>query len=285
MSKASLFHPTRCALGEGPLWAGDRLFFFDVLGHALHALDASGQDLTTWPMGEHASAAARLPGGDLLIASESSLSRFTPQTGARSPVIDLEADSPQTRSNDGRADRQGGFWIGTMGKAAEEGAGALYRFAGGVLHKLLDEITIPNAISFSPDGRTGYFADSAEGIIYRWSLDPRGFPQGTPEPHYRHEGQGAPDGAVVDANGTLWCALWEEAAILAISPDGTPGTRLSLPASRPTCPAFGPDGRLFVTSARQGMSAEELAGEPDAGSVYVLPFGGPPLEEPEAILP
>ncbi len=281
---ATLFYPTRCALGEGPLWVENRLFFFDILAKMLHAVTADGQNLQSWQMGEHASAAGKLKNGDLLIASETSLSRFDPATGQRRPLLPLEADNPATRSNDGRADRQGGFWIGTMGKKTEEGAGALYRFYEGDLHKLLEGITIPNAICFSPDGSIAYFADSAEGIVYQWPLDLEGFPTGTPAALYTHRDAGAPDGAVVDADSTLWCAIWEDHKILAIRPDGTPATEIKIPASRPTCPAFSSDGRIFTTSARQGMTDAELAAEPEAGSLFSAPFPGKILPEPEVDL-
>ncbi|QHQ37136.1 SMP-30/gluconolactonase/LRE family protein [Algicella marina] len=279
-----LFHPSRCELGEGPLWADDRLYFFDILGKTLHALDGTGQDLTSWSMGEHASAAGRCREGGLIIASETSLSHFDPATGGRRPLVELEADNPVTRSNDGRADRQGGFWIGTMGKKAEAGAGTIYRFYEGEMHALISNITIPNALCFSPDGQTAYFADSPLRTIYRWPLDVAGFPVGEPEDFYRHQGTGGPDGAIIDGNGSIWTSLWGGSGILEITPDGKPGTLISAPVSRTTCPALSPDGRIFTTSARQDMTTDELAAEPEAGSVFVAPFAAPVLPEPEVTL-
>ncbi len=283
---AVLFHDTRCLLGEGPLWSGDRLYFFDILASRLHSLTADGRDLTTWDMGAMASAAARLTDGALLVATETGLVRFDPQTGRQEALVALEADRPDTRSNDGRADRHGGFWIGTMGKAAEAGAGTIYRFYEGAVHKLRSAITIPNAICFSPDGRTAYFADSAERIIYRWALDDAGWPIGEPAPFFALTEQmaGAPDGAIVDAEGTLWCAIWGGRKILGLAGDGKVQGEIAVPASRPCCPAFGPDGRIFITTAREGMSEAELLAEPTAGGVFVAETTLQPVPEPEIAL-
>ena len=116
---------TACQLGEGPLWHPTRgeLFWFDILGKRLHRLGQS------WAFPTYVSAAGWVDDDTLLIASAIALSRFTLSTGATETLIALEADTPVTRSNDGRADPQGGFWIGTMALNAEPGAGAILRGA------------------------------------------------------------------------------------------------------------------------------------------------------------
>ena len=113
---------------------------------------------------------------ELLIASESQLLRFHLGDHSQSKICDLEADNPITRSNDGRCDPQGGFWIGTMGKKAEAKAGAIYRYYRGDLVQLFSEITIPNAICFAPDGQTAYFTDTPLRQILAVDLDAEGWP-------------------------------------------------------------------------------------------------------------
>lgn len=282
---APLLLDARAELGEGPLFAHGHLFFFDILANRLHRVKADGTEATAWDLGERASAAAIAPEGRLLIATETALKLFDPQSGASTSLAPLEADAPATRSNDGRADRQGGFWIGTMGKAAEEGAGALYRYAEGKLHKLRDGMTIPNSICFSPDGRTAYFGDSRKKQIWRWPLDAAGMPLGEPVPFYAHSGPGGPDGAIVDAGGHLLAALWGGSGLLRISPEGVAGTHHPLPALQTSCPAAGPDGQVFVTSARQGMSPDAIAASPLSGAVFSIPAPAPLLPEPEIKLP
>ncbi|MEP6333662.1 MAG: SMP-30/gluconolactonase/LRE family protein, partial [Anderseniella sp.] len=122
-----VFDSTPCTLGEGPLWHPERgqLFWFDIIGKTLFCRE--GQTLHQWRFDENVSAAGWVDRDTLLIASETGLFRFDIETGRQCLVQTLEADNAATRSNDGRADPWGGFWIGTMGKNAEPKAGAIYR--------------------------------------------------------------------------------------------------------------------------------------------------------------
>ncbi|NNU79845.1 SMP-30/gluconolactonase/LRE family protein [Halovulum dunhuangense] len=283
--QAGLFREMRCELGEGALWDGTHLWFFDITGCMLYRLDPEGKTLESWEGGQMASAAARTSTGALLIATETGLMLFDPDTHAGDTLCPLEADNPATRSNDGRADRQGGFWIGTMGKQGEHEAGALYRWYRGALRCLRRGLTTPNAICFSPDGRCAYFADTRLATIYRWLLGPEGWPIGAPEVfHVVDDPTARPDGAVTDESGALWVALWGGSRVIRIGTNGLAREQVTLPVSRPTCPALTPDGRLFVTSARQGLDAGTLETEPLAGSIFTarLPIGA--LPEPEVIL-
>lgn len=261
-----------CALGEGALWHPKRnqFFWFDIMGRKLLSQDATGP--LEWQFGEAVSAAGWVSEDELLIAGETSLFRFDMVSGGQSLVVGLEADKPQNRPNDGRADRQGGFWIGTMGKSAEKGSGAIYRFYKGELRKLYDQITIPNATCFSPDGKTAYFADSAERQVMRVGLDAEGWPVGAPELFLSfQDGTPEPDGAVVDAAGQFWIAEWGAGRVSCFGADRSLVRRVALDmAPHSTCPAFGgPEmTTLFVTTATEGMSPESLTANPNAGKTF-----------------
>jgi sugar lactone lactonase YvrE len=261
------------------------LFWFDILGKRLMTQTvAGGQE---WAFDEMVSAAGWLDHDRLLIASETALLRFDLGTGQMEPVAALEAGNPITRSNDGRADRQGGFWIGTMGKAAEVGAGAIYRLYKGELRVLFPHLTIPNGVCFAPDGRTAYFADTAAQIIHRVGLDGQGWPNAAPEVFIdlRPADQN-PDGAVVDAAGNLWVALWGAGQVAVFDRNGQPVRRVALAAPYVTCPAFGGAGfsQLYCTSATQGMGAAARAAHPDAGKVFAIECEAIGLAEPQVIL-
>ena len=196
----TIFDPTPCALGEGPLFAHGRLFWFDILNRRLHARAPGAAEAATWSFDEMFSAAGILPDGELLLASETGLWRFSPETGARERIVAIEADTPVTRSNDGRADRQGGFWIGTMGKGAETGAGSIWRFHKGDLRRLVENVTVSNAICFAPDGTRGYYADTGTQKIMTWPLDADGWPAADATPFFDFAALSAfPDGAVTDS--------------------------------------------------------------------------------------
>ncbi len=280
--QAELVLKCDCQLGEGPLVDGETLWFADIQGKRIHACKPDGSDWRRWDSPNHVSAFARTGTGRLLLASDRALEWFDPETGAREDIVALEADNPVTRSNDGRADRQGGFWIGTMGKKAEAEAGAIYRYYRGELRMLRDKVTIPNAICFAPDGSAAYFADTALDRVFRWQLDDEGWPVGRAEIFHDRTGlPGSPDGAVIDSEGAMWLALWGGSRVIRIGTNGGQLDEIAVPASRVTCPAFTPDlTGLLITSAREGMSDADRAAEPDAGCIFGAGIAVAGLEEP-----
>ena len=279
-----IFDARPCTLGEGPLWHPLRvqLFWFDILNRRLLTRDASGAK--EWQFPEMVSAAAWLDHDRLLIASESRLFRFDLTTGKEETLVALEAENPTTRSNDGRADPMGGFWIGTMGKAAESGAGAIWRFYRGELRKLFPGITISNAISFPPDGRTACFTDTVTGRVMRVALDGEGWPKGQPEVFLDLSAEGLnPDGAVFDATGLLWLAEWGASRVAAYAPDGSRVRSVAFDAPHTSCPAFGGD-TLYCTTALQGMDAAARVAHPLAGQTFMAPGIAQGQDEHQVIL-
>jgi sugar lactone lactonase YvrE len=272
-----------CGLGEGALWrpGAEELVWFDIDRGAMLARGAGGA--WEWRVGGRASAAARVDGDRLLIADETGLHLFDLRDGARRAVCAVEADDPSTRSNDGRADPFGGFWIGTMGKRAEPGRGAIRRRFRGETRRLWAGLTIPNAICFAPDGRRAFFADTPTRRILSVALDAEGWPAAEPETFADLSAEGLnPDGAVTDADGALWVALWGAGAVAAFAPDGSRLRTVAFPAPHVSCPAFGgPDlTTLFCTSATQGMDAAARAAHPAAGMTFAAAGAGRGRAEP-----
>jgi sugar lactone lactonase YvrE len=263
-----IFDARACTLGEGPLWhpVREQLFWFDIIGRRL--LTRKGDDAQEWHFPDMVSAAGWTGPDGLLIASEHELFHFDLSAGTRTPVCPLDAENAATRSNDGRADPNGGFWIGTMGKAAEPGAGAIWRWHAGELRRLYPAISIPNAIAFAPDGRTATFADTVTGRVMRVALDPAGWPEGEPEVFLDLTADEInPDGAVFDAEGRYWLAEWGSARVCAYAPDGTRVATVAFDAPHTSCPAFG-GTTLYCTTALQGMTPAARAAHPDAGMTF-----------------
>jgi len=261
-----IFDATQCQLGEGPLWhpARNELFWFDILEKQLRTRDRH------WQFDEFVSAAGWVDEDTLLIATASALRRFSISTGVSEPVCPLEADNPLTRSNDGRADPRGGFWIGTMGIGAQDGAGAIYRYYQGTLRRIFAPITISNAICFAPDGNTAFFADTPTQMIMRVALDEDGWPDGDPELHIDlRDTDFRPDGAVVDAAGNLWNAQWGVGRVAVYNPAGKPVESFSFAAAQTSCPAFGGADltTLYCTSAAIGLDG------PEEGKTFTTPTG------------
>lgn len=254
----SVFDSRVCALGEGPLWHPLRgqLFWFDILGKRL--LSRAGEEALVWQFDRHVSAAGWVSRGEVLIASESGLFLFNLERGEETPIAALEADNPVTRSNDGRADPWGGFWIGTMGKNAEPGAGAIYRFYQGQITQLFDGITISNSICFAPDRSCAYFTDTPSRQIMRQALDGEGWPVGAAQVFVDLRAEGLnPDGSVVDVEGRLWNAQWGASRVACYAPDGQFVSAETFAGTQISCPAFGGPAMntLFATSAATGLDA------------------------------
>lgn len=275
---SEVFDNTRCVLGEGPLWHPEReqLFWFDILTRRLLTKEAGKTRIVQFE--EHVSAAGWVSGTELLIASETRLFLFDVDRDKSEDVEGLEPDNPLTRSNDGRADPWGGFWIGTMAKDQADHAGAIYRYYNGRLTKLYDRLSIPNAICFSPDRKFAYFTDTPTQIIKRQKLDlDRGWPDGAPEDWLDLSADGVfPDGAVVDACGVFWNAQWGAGRVATYSPEAELLDTVAFNAANTTCPAFGgPDlSTLFCTSATKELSDSEKDRHPDFGRTFAAPEMG-----------
>lgn len=280
---SSLSHPA-CDLGEGPTYDPhtDTAWWFDITGRKL--LEHCFADASTRVHGlpRAASALARVDASRQVLFTEDGLALRDTATGALTPLVAIEAGNPQTRSNDARVHPCGAMWLGTMGWEAQPGAGTIYHYRAGVLTPLFPEITIPNAICFSPGGDVGYFADTARNTVFRVALDAAtGLPTGEPEV-WRDSFDGGPDGAVVDSEGCLLIAIWGGSAVVRYTPDGREGARIDLPVSQPTCPAFiGPEAdRLLVTSAAIGLDAPG-AGD---GLCHIAALAVPGLHAPDVMI-
>jgi sugar lactone lactonase YvrE len=286
----AIFSDIACQLGEGPAYDSveGALYWFDITGRRLLRQSAPGEPATIQELPEMASAIAAVDGERQLLVTETGLYLRERRTGRLTLHLAIEAGDRSTRSNDSRTHPSGAFWIGTMGKKAEHKAGAIYWYRGGELRKLYPGISIPNSISFSPDGSYAYFTDTAEAVLWRVECDPAtGLPRGEPQVFVDRRGMpGGIDGTVTDVDGVLWNAVWGIGRLDAYAPDGKLLRSYELPARQSTCPAFlGPAAdRIVVTSAREGLNAAALAADPLAGRTFVLDIAVKGRHDPAVML-
>jgi sugar lactone lactonase YvrE len=174
-----------------------------------------------------------------------------------------------------------------MGRKAEPAAGAIYRYYQGTLRTLFGSITIPNAICFAPDRSRAYFTDTPTGQVLQVALDRNGWPDGVPSLFADLTAEGLnPDGALVDAAGTVWIAQWGAARVAAYDRQGRFLRAIALPAQHTTCPAFGGAdfGTLYVTSATQGVPDDMIAKAPQQGMTFSITGAARGLPEPRVLL-
>lgn len=284
MTTARVHDQTVCLLGEGALWHPERgeLLWFDILGRMLHT---SGRH---YRLTELSSAAGWIDRDTILMAQKGALVRFDLGTGQAERVAGLDEGNHGVRSNDGRADPWGGFWIGTMGLGEEKEAGAIWRYWRGQVRRVVPKVTIPNAICFDPDGTHAVYTDTATQIVWRQPLsDKDGSPTGERMQFLDFRGTDLhPDGAVFDAEGNLWIAFWGAGKVAGYGRDGRPLEEFPVPARQSTCPAFGGEGfsTLFVTSAAAGIPQPDLAAAPETGRTFAVETGRKGVPEPQVIL-
>jgi L-arabinonolactonase len=275
-------------LGEGILWDSRRgaLWWTDIQGRKLHRHDWSSGRIQILDAPERIGSFGLVKDSDDLIAAfASGIALYHPHAQTVTWLARPEAVTPGIRFNDGRVDRRGRFWCGTMVEGTQRGLSAsLYSIAAArELRCHLEGVKISNSLCMSPNGTQLYFADSPTRTINAYELlEPEGilgkhkiFAQ-TPEGAY-------PDGAAIDAEGCLWSAHWGAGVVVRYTPDGRIDRTLRVPASQPSCVCFaGPDlDVLCVTSARENLDPSALDAEPDAGNVFLYRVGVQGLPEPE----
>ncbi len=285
MTEAVCVLDAKAALGEGAVWCNraNVLWWVDIEAPALHRFDPeSGIDLT-WRMPESIGCVALGPDRSVVVGLTSGLAWFDPDTERLDRFLELEARQPDTRLNDGRCDRQGRLWVGSMARNGHGSRGTLYRCDAARATPMLAGIQVPNAIAFSPDGRTMYFADTPTRTIRAFDLDPAtGRLSGERDFATIPPFDGLPDGATVDAKGGVWVAHWDGGRVSRFRPDGQFDRSIRVPVPQPTCCAFGgADLRtLYVTSARTGLDDAALGRAPLSGGVFRLRPGVAGLPEP-----
>lgn len=278
--------PATALLGEGPVWSvRDRaLWWVDILAPAIHRFDpAAGTDIT-YPMPELVGALAVRAKGGLLVALQSGIAAFDPASGALEMLARPEADRPSNRFNDGKCDRRGRFWAGTLDIAPKPGTGSLYRLnPDGSVVRADFGFTIANGMGWSPDDSRFYFSDSGQLAIFQYDFDPERGEIGNRRLFAEvPQGDGMPDGITVDEEGHVWVAHWDGWCVRRYDPRGKVERTVTLPVPRPTSIMFGgPDLKtLYVTSARIRLPAKALADAPQSGSIFAFEPGMAGLPEP-----
>lgn len=280
MLDARLLVPTAAFLAEGVQWnpRDGRLWWTDIHGRLLLSCDADGGDLWSLALDERLTAFAFHETREdvILAAFASGLFALDPRTGARRRLTTFEPESPGTRMNDGRCDPAGAFVVGGMDEAGFQPISRVIRYDGVAETPLVSGIAVTNAIAFSADGRAMYLADSPARTIWRYRREPATGALGAREVFAAvGADEGVPDGACVDAQGGLWNARFDGGLVQRFLPDGTPHVAIRLPASQVTCCCFGGErlDRLYVTTAREGMTPAAYAKQPLAGGIFVADVG------------
>jgi L-arabinonolactonase len=269
-------------LGEGTCWdpKAQCLWWLDIFAQRIYRYDPATGLSEAFSTPEAPGCLAVRERGGLVISMASGFVFFDPNTSVFESIIDPESELPETRFNDGKTDRQGRFWSGTMFDAPQQPMrkiGALYRLdVDRSCHRMIEGVGISNGLAWSPDGRKMYFTDSCGSKIWVWDFDPKSGgienQQVFADLDFIH---GIGDGATVDAEGCYWITVPFKGKVLRFDPSGKLMRTFELPTDVPTCCEFG--GReldvLYVTTATLRRSQSELAAHSHAGGLWAIDAG------------
>ncbi len=282
-------------LGESPFWhpQEQRLYWVDIPGRRIARATVQGLQtqgaVDYWPLTQEPGCIAPAQGGGLVMALRDGIYLARAWGGPLQRLAAAPYDTTRLRFNDGKCDPQGRFWAGSLYEPKDQALGVLYMLDGQGLHPmqggLKHGVVTANGLAWSPDGRTAYWADTAAHQVRAFDFDAttgqlsaaRVFHPMMPKPAGWVWGDaaaygGRPDGAAVDSEGCYWSAQYEGQRLLRLSPGGEVLAEVRTPVPCPTMPCFGgPDLKtLFITTSRQGRSAQELAQYPEAGCVFAM---------------
>ena len=274
----------RDTLGEGALWcARDGAFYWvDILAPALNRLTLGDGVIARWDMPEPLGWVVSQGEGGLVGGFRSGIARIGLDPVTVGPRRVIEAHLPGNRMNDGKTDRSGAIWCGTMDMGETQASGALYRISpdGGDVCVIDSGYLVPNGPAFSPCGQWLYHTDSGRRTIYRFAVEDGGARKDGVFARFG-EDDGYPDGMTTDAEGFVWVAHWDGGRISRFAPDGRRERSIELPARRITNIAFAGANhdRMFVTSAATGLPESAFDGalfEVDCGvtGLPTVPYAG-----------
>ena len=269
-------------LGECPLWDGRELWWVDILAPALKRFDPASGAQRALALPEPIGSFALRRAGGILAAMKSGLFLLDPEDGTLEVVAQPESGLPSNRFNDGRCDRDGRFWAGTMkDEGPREPAGSLYRLdPDRTCARMRGDLYVPNDLCWSPDGRTMHLSDTHRHVIWAFDFE-RASGAISSERVFAQGDELHPDGACVDAEGCVWSCQYGGWRIVRFTPAGKVDRVIELPVANPTCCCFGGNAldTLYVSTATQKLAPDDLARQPLAGSVLALRPGVKGLPE------
>ncbi|MEO1969292.1 MAG: SMP-30/gluconolactonase/LRE family protein [Sphingomonadaceae bacterium] len=270
-------------LGEGPAWDTLRnvLWFTDIKQKRVHCFDPCAGSVKSWNAPSQIGWVLPASDGHLIAGLQKGLARFDPDEGTFRSITEVESELPHNRLNDATVAPDGTIWFGSMDDLETDRSGRFYRWDGNAVRDIgLAPVCITNGPALSLDASKLYYVDTAAGIIHVASLDALGDVQDTRVFAQIDPNDGHPDGCIVDTRGNVWVGLWGGWRARLYSPDGSILQEVRLPAANVTKIALGGVDRTtaYATTARAGLSDEELMDQPEAGSIFAFKVDIPGIQ-------
>lgn len=277
--------PAETTLGEAPFWFADEgaLYWVDIDGKRVLRMIPESGHRRTFAQDHEVGCIVPRSGGGFVAGFDSGLAYVSADLMSVELFASPESDMPATRFNDGKCDRRGRFWVASADRSEAEPLGSLYCLNGsGHLIRALSGVVVGNGMGWSPDNGTMYFTDSGFGTIFALDYDIETGEVRNRRAFVKVDDQvGLPDGLTVDAEGFIWSAHWSGGRITRYDPDGRIDRVVDMPVPNVTSLTFGGPNldQLFVTTARLGLSDQEIENAPLSGGLFVVDVGVKGLPE------
>ena len=265
-------------LGEGPLWHAEEnvLYFVDIKRNSLLRYDPTSGSRKQLEFSEPLGCIAPTAGAHLIAGFKDGVFVVDPESGERQSFVNPEPGKNNNRLNDGRCDELGNFWVGSMDDNELNNTGALWRISSDASCVLMDApYCITNGPVFDPTNGIVYHTDTMNRVIYRFDYDAGDKLRNKRVFTTFSRDQGYPDGLSIDDDGGIWSGHWGGGCLTRFSNTGTPLLRVNLPVDNVTCCTFGGvnHDRLYITTARKGLTDAQLRNQPLAGGLFEVDAG------------
>jgi sugar lactone lactonase YvrE len=280
MNQTEVLIDIRAVLGEGPSWDEKEsvLYFTDILEKRVYKFSPADGSLNRYAFPQYVGAVVPRQSGGLAVAAQDGIYAYDPDSGSLKPIGLPENPDPDLRFNDGKCDPMGRFWAGTTSLSDRAGASFLYRLnAEGRLDVMLEGVSISNGLCWNRDGTVMYYIDTPTRTVSAFDFEMEtGSIRNRRTAIEIPESEGAPDGMTIDEEGKLWIAHWGGFQVARWDPaTGRKLASVRLPVPLVTSCVFGGSERneLFITTARIGLSEDELRAHPLSGAVFRVAAG------------
>ncbi|PYZ91980.1 SMP-30/gluconolaconase/LRE domain protein [Salipaludibacillus keqinensis] len=275
MFKPELVLDAKATLGEGPFWdeINNKLIWVDIDGRTVNEYDPQSRVNNSYSMEQKVGAAVLKESEGMLLAMENGFYSYNPENDRLEAIYDPESHISTNRFNDGKCDPKGRFWAGTMVLEGEKGEGNLYRMDLDLsVHVVQTDVTVSNGMAWNIDKEKMYYIDTETKKIKSYDFDME-----TGEIANEQvvvtipDGEGSPDGMTIDEEGMLWVAFFGGWKVTRFNPEtGEELSVIPVPAAQVTSCTFGGEdlNELYITTARAGLSNEDLKEQPHAGGIF-----------------
>jgi sugar lactone lactonase YvrE len=276
-SNVELVIDSKSELGEGAIWnyKTGELIWVNITGKILNFYNPELNNNKEMFTGQMIGTVVPAESGLVIVALDEGIYALDPATGTKSFIVNPVENDAEIRFNDGKCDPSGRLWAGTMSLTGKKKAGALYRLDSDTsIHKMIENVSVSNGIVWSPDYKKMYYIDTPTRMVMAYDYNDETGEISNPAVAVEiPEEMGLPDGMTIDSKGNIWVALWGGSAVRCWNPEtGKLIRKIEVPAKNVTSCAFGDKdlGTLYITTARQNTSDEELEKFPNAGGVFKI---------------